>query len=184
MTTVFAEGPSDRRLLERLLADLQPRCGFRVVAANGRDAARPRARTHLVVARQPVALVMDAETTDAGRIMQQQRDLEDYFLWVSQGVPFRVVQFVPEVEVVFFQHPEVLRRVLGGRLDRNALVAGRFAPRAVLEELLRGGSLTELIERLTEEDLEELRKHEAVAELRSFVESSDVHSLAVSSRSA
>ncbi|HEX6747906.1 MAG TPA: hypothetical protein VF092_11500 [Longimicrobium sp.] len=184
MITIFAESITDRRLLERLLADLGPGCAFRVIHADGRDAARPLARTHLAIAHQPVALVMDAETTDTARIMQLQRDLEDYFLWVSQGVPFRVVQFIPEVEVVFFHHPEVLRRFLGDRLDKHAVVAGRFAPRAVLEELLQGSSLTELIERLTEEDLEELRKHETVAELRSFVESSDVHSLAVSSRSA
>src|SRR3954465_848280 len=128
MITVFVEGPSDQVLLSRLVSDLGQEEEIRLVASGGRDAARPLARKQLLVARDPVALVIDSDTTDSMRVAQQQRDLEDYLRWGAQGVGFAVIQFVPEIEVIFFQKPAVLRRALGQELDGSAVIAGKFAP--------------------------------------------------------
>jgi hypothetical protein len=172
MTTVFAEGETDRALLACLLSDLRPGRELRIVASGGSDAARPLARKQLLLSRDPVALVIDSDTTDAERISQQQRDLEDYLRWGAQGTPFSVVQFVPHIEIIFFDHPVVLRRLLGADVDEHAVFAGKFAPKAVLERLVAGtevGSPTEMLRRLTEQDLAELRRHETVDALRQFI---------------
>ena len=44
----------------------------------GRDAARPMARKFLLQYGEPIALLLDSDTTDVERAQQQQRDLEDY----------------------------------------------------------------------------------------------------------
>lgn len=172
-TTVFVEGVFDQLLIQRLLSDLHKQNGLRIKAAGGRDAARPRARKELLVSRQPVALVLDADTTDPTRVQQQQRDLEDYLSWGAQGLPFRVIQFTPELEVVFFNHPEVLTRIFDRKPDEMVILAGQAAPRHVLTQLLQGHKVPDridLIKMLTDADLDVLREDRLVAELRSFVE--------------
>jgi hypothetical protein len=176
MTTIFVEGASDRELISRLLRDVAEVGAFRVVAANGRDAARPLARKQLLISRSPVALVTDSDTTDRGRIEEQQEDLEDYLRWVSQGVPFAVIQFVPQIEAVFFRCPRILERISGERLDANALAAAVCAPAAVLQNLFghRADLIAAILPHLTEEDVAALRTHGSVRKLRQFVRNSAV----------
>jgi hypothetical protein len=172
MVTVFVEGVADQQLIEHLLADLVQGGAARVIASGGRDAARPRARKELLVRRRPVALVINSGTLDASRVAQQQRDLEDYLDWGGHGLGAEVIQFVPEAEVLFFHAPAVLERILHRGLDPDTVVAGGFAPRAVLERLaLQAGSkrLGDLFEMLSPLDLEVLREQEPIARLRTFI---------------
>jgi hypothetical protein len=173
MITVFVEGRSDEVVLSRLLSDLVPEEDIRLVASGGRDAARPLARKQLLVTRNPVALVIDSDTTDSMRVAQQQRDLEDYLRWGAQGVGFAVIQFVPEIEVIFFQGAAVLSRALGRDLDASTVIAGKFAPAAMLKQLMAQAgvdSLASLVARLDESDLAELRTVEPIAALRNFLQ--------------
>lgn len=173
MITIFVEGPTDELLLSRLLDDLGGL--LRIVVTGGRDAARPLARKQLLVAKEPVALVIDSDTTDPMRIAQQQRDLEDYLRFGAQGVPFAVIQFVPEAEGILFQNPAVLRNALGREPDESALVAGKFAPRAMVKQLMaRNGNddFASVVARLGEADLREIRRLEPVATLRKFIQQS------------
>jgi hypothetical protein len=173
MITVFAEGHSDEVVLSRLVSDLVPAEEIRLVASGGRDAARPLARKQLLLTREPVALVIDSDTTDSMRVAQQQRDLEDYLRWGAQGAGFAVIQFVPEIEVIFFQQPAVLRRALGQDIDASAVIAGKFAPAAMLKQLMAQAgidSFSTLVARLDEADLAELRTVEPVAALRRFLQ--------------
>lgn len=167
MTTVFVEGAADQKLLERLLADLAPTYPFRIIRANGRDAARPLARKHLLTRREPVVLVLDAETMDEQRVAQQQRDLEDYMRWGGMQMPYAVLQFVPEAEVVFFENPGVLQRLLDRTLPLEVVEAGRSAPRKMLGSLDQ--STLRLLNQLRDEDLNELRENEVVKTIRDFI---------------
>lgn len=167
MTTVFVEGVSEQKLLERLLADLVPAYRFKVIRANGRDAARPLARKHLLTRREPVVLVLDAGTTDEQRVAQQQRDLEDYMRWGGIQMPYAVLQFVPEAEVVFFENPVVLQRLVDRQLPLEVVEAGRSAPRKMLGSLDQ--STLRLLNQLRDEDLNALRNNEVVKTIRGFI---------------
>lgn len=84
----------------------------------------------------------------------------------------RGAPFVPELEVLFFEQPGPLERLLGRPLDAQGKVAGRVAPREMLHSL--GAELgiahrSDLLGRLIEEDLRQLRSQKTVAELRAFV---------------
>lgn len=172
MVHIVVEGPFDQQLIERLLTDLPSRGQYVLHSVGGRDAARPLARRYLIVNREPVAFVIDADVKDEQRVRQQQRDFEDYFLWGGQGIPFEVIQFVPEIEAIFFEQPGPLERLLGRPLDEQTSFAGRFAPKEMLRRLGPELSIAEpeqLLSILTEGDLQLLRKQKDIARLRRFV---------------
>jgi hypothetical protein len=47
-----------------------------------------------------------------------------------------VFTFVPEIEAVFFEAPEVLERTLGKTLSQEKVKVGRLVPKQTLTELL------------------------------------------------
>lgn len=173
MITVVTESLRHARLLNLLLSDLMQDHAVEVIDDGHPDSARPLARQISLLRQRPVALVIDAGTVDADRVAQQQADLEGYFRLTYNGLPLQVVHFVPTVEVIFFERPCVLERLLGRKLEPAVQVAGEIAPRAVLDRILPelgGENLMRRIEDLTHNDLRELRSHPTVAMIRRFVE--------------
>lgn len=173
MITIVTESPRHERLLNLLLSDLMQDHAVEVIDDRHRDSARPLARQISLLGRRPVALVIDADTVDANHVARQQADLEGYFRLTWNGLPLQVVQFVPAIEVILFERPRVLERLLGRKLEPVVLVAGEIAPRAVLDRILPevgGENLMRRIEELTGDDLRELRNHPTVAAIRAFVE--------------
>jgi hypothetical protein len=169
MSVVVTEGAFHRRVLDLLLADLADGYDLRVSAASTADAARPLAKRESVVDRQPVVLAVDAGGVDPDRVAAQQADLEFYFSLHSNGLPVSVVQFVPAIEAIFFERPQVLERLLGRKLDEALMIAGEIAPRAVLERLGYHGTLEDRLDALTYGDLCQLRGHPSIAAIREFV---------------
>jgi len=167
---IFVEGATAQKLLARVLEDLKPRYASRVVQGGGRDAVRPMARRQLLTKREPVALVVDSDTTNERRAKTQRRELEDYLAWGAAGTPFKVVQFIPEIEVVFFDCPSVLYRIVGKKIDTHAQEAGKLAPHRALAMLMPAYEKIAGIDKLRREDVGELRKHPVMVELRQFVE--------------
>jgi hypothetical protein len=101
---VVTEGAYDAALVPRALtsAGLE---NVHVAAAGGRSSAVSLARSILRSRRRPVALVMDADTTDPTRVREQAQVLSD--LVFSDGVSgstksasFRVFLAVPVMESV------------------------------------------------------------------------------------
>jgi hypothetical protein len=148
---------------------LKPKTSFTVVETRGRDAARPMARKQLLITHEPVVLVVDSDTTDDRRTKVQRRELEEYLAWGAADTPFKVLQFVPELEVVFFDSPSVLRSLVGKSVDKHAEAAGKLAPRKVLAMLVPDRDRLALIDKLRPTDVKELRKHPVIVDLRSFV---------------
>jgi hypothetical protein len=169
--TIFVEGAFDRELIAKLLGDLRGQYPFRLHAGRGLNALRPLARKSLVVDRSPVALVVDAESIDRDLVAAQKRDLEDYLAWGASGVPFKVIQFVPEAEVIFFEQQGFLQRVLKRRLTPSDVLAGKVAPRRFLDSqfAVAHRSRTELLRKLGVSEIVALRAHPQVQELREFV---------------
>lgn len=173
MITIATVSDCHERMLSLLLADLLGGGDVRIIGYDGEDHARPVARQLLMFRGQPVVFAIDAGTVDEQRVAQHQRDLDDYFAWGAGGSPFQVVQFVPTIEVIFFDRPAVLERLIGRKLEPVLKIAGEVAPRAVLErgvpELVEQ-KLADRLDELTPKDLRELRKHPAIASIREFVQ--------------
>jgi len=169
-TTVYVEGDTDKSLLEILLEDLRQTRNFNIIACGSRDAARPIARKQLIGTHQPVALVVDADTTDVHRAQSDTRDLLDYLHWGAGSTPFAVMQFVPEIESVFFDCPETLRSLVGHTVDDSWLSVGKNAPKVVLQSLTKHPNSEHWISKLNLSDIDLLRKHPVVAKLREFLE--------------
>lgn len=169
MVTIFVEGTAEQNLLGRLIADLPAAANVRLIAAGNADDARPRARKELLFHQRPALLVIDADSVDADRVEQQQRELEAYLAWGGNGVPYEVVQFVPTMEAVFFGAPDVLEHLVGRKVDELMLAAGEVAPRAVLERI-GVPDVQACLEKLTEDDIRKLRTHPAIASIREFVQ--------------
>ncbi len=54
----------------------------------------------------------------------------------AEAPPFQVFTFVPEIEAVFFESPQVLERLLGKPPSQEKVKDGRRLPKETLLELL------------------------------------------------
>lgn len=170
--SIVVEGPVDHALLDRLLDDLREEHPFHIIEARGRNAARPVARRELVTKQAPVVLVLDSDTTNEDEASRQLRELHDYLSWNTWGNSFKIVQFVPEIEVLFFELPKVLESIIGKKVDEVAAGAGKAAPRRVLSLLVPSLDRIALVKKLKPADLDALRKHPKLVELRTFLTTS------------
>lgn len=170
---ILVEGEIDQRIIEQLLTDLRKTHSFKIMKCGGRDAARPMARKLLLQYSEPVALLLDADTTDTNRAHQQQRDLEDYLRWAPREIPFIVQQFVPEIEVIFFERPKAVMHVLGRNLREKTILIGKKAPKEMLKDLLEEkhiGGIEGMLSKFNDADLGDLREHPMAKGLRDFIE--------------
>lgn len=168
--SVLVEGSFGLRFLKHVLADLDEKHSFTIEGGKTQNAVRPWARKKLVTTRDPVALVINSDTNDETRIRQQQGELEYYLNWVAGPTPYRVIQFVPAMEAVLFETPDVLEKIAGKRLQHQAIAtAGRYAPLQILNSMDLDAD--QVLDDLDESDLQSLRKNQHVRELRKFIES-------------
>lgn len=91
---VITEGPFDAEILKQLLSAKVLR-DTEFVVAHGRYGAQSVARTLLATRHIPVALVVDADTTDEARIAEQKDFLEELLRQASSGTRFQVFLIKP-----------------------------------------------------------------------------------------
>ncbi len=164
---VVVEGRADQLLFEKLLEDLNESARIQVHVAEGKLSAHPLARTLQVRQGEPVALVLDADTTDRATAEQEQAMYESYLNFTSKGVPFIVILIKPSVEEIFFEFPEFLSDITGKTFQARDMLAGRAAPKMYLSEL--GVNWMKSVPTFTERHLETLRNAEPIAAFRRFV---------------
>jgi hypothetical protein len=133
------------------------------------------ARTILAVRREPVALVLNADTTDPAAVSTRRQEVEEVIGEAASRAPFRWLLAVPALQSLLFSRPDLLTRTFGKgmfALDR-VLDIGRFSPREAYRLLDPNGSeeatFGRLLEALSAEDLAALRKEPPVRELIAFV---------------
>lgn len=169
---IVTEGEFSATLLAKLLAD-EVQLDTHIVSASGKSDAQSLARSLVAARRRPVALVLDANTSEDGLVAEQRLVSRELLAMASPGIPIEVFMAVPSIERLFFAEPELLGRLLGHTLSDVERVEGRFAPRAVLGRLLKGPtkvrSMSELLAALTEDDAAQMCKHTPVAEIKEFL---------------
>lgn len=168
---IVVEGKTDVLIL-RVLLHNELTNGMRFFAGQGRESLVTLARNLLVHEGEPVLLVMDIATAEV-----QSRDemvAETLRALSTVGAPsmFQVFTFVPEIEIVFFEAPDVLQRVLGTTLPQPALEEARLKPKSVLHGLLDEAkipNLEALLRKLDEEAIEALSRGEQAVALKEAV---------------
>jgi hypothetical protein len=133
---IVTEGEWDAALLRTLL-EPELAQAIRVVAAGGRSSVVSYATSILVSKREPVALVLDADTVDAAAVRSQERVIYDPVRAAAYRTPFRLFLMVPQLETVLFRDVEVLSHLTGVEVGQQDLREAEVRPKQVLEELLR-----------------------------------------------
>ncbi|MEY2977672.1 MAG: hypothetical protein ACO31I_14430 [Prochlorotrichaceae cyanobacterium] len=175
MTTyILCEGESDARLIERLLPEALM-MEAKVFPAGGLYAVNSLARSLIVRRQCPVAIVVDADEIRPNRVEQRRSEIEEILERVAIDAPVKVVLAVPEMEIIFFQDRSLLSSLVGYEVPQDTFNAAQYEPKQILMELMsqseRFNHGSELIERLTTEDLHILRKAPVIQELVQFLQS-------------
>jgi predicted ATP-dependent endonuclease of OLD family len=169
---IVVEGPSDVVLLRELLRpDFDPeKHNIRIVEGGGWSGADSLARTILVVRKEPVVLVVDADTTVPERIREHQQFLDGSLGQVGARTPWRVFLAVPEIEALLFTDRQTLENLVGKRVSQEQFIRGQYEPRKVLDKLLSGQSYAQVFEqRLPQMDLSAVREQPLIRELKEFL---------------
>lgn len=114
-------------------------------------------------------LVTNADTTNPSLARAREQDLDFYFAWRVNDRPFKLIQFVPLCEVVFFEVPGLLEEVLGKPVDPVLKQVGPDAPKKVMSVL--GTSVQQIAKAANRSRIaQRLREHPQLAEIREFVQ--------------
>ena len=138
---IVVEGKTDATAIRAILgADLARRA--RVFAAQGRTSLVTVARNLFFHEGGPVLIVMDADTTTAHMVEEQKaltRAAVESLIPGSMNGRDRGVEvfaFVPEIEVIFFEAPPALERLLGEPVPPATVEEGLLIPHKTLAALL------------------------------------------------
>jgi hypothetical protein len=132
------------------------------------------ARTIILRYYKPVAVVIEANTPNPKRVAQE-RLSADESIRIAAGrlVPYKIILAVPEIETVFFQRPEVLRRRFDGEVTDHLLELAQYSAHAALGKLAADGDPDKLrkqiLKTLTAEEVAALRQTDLMQEVLEFI---------------
>ncbi len=185
---IVTEGQFDAELLTRLLAE-EVREGVSIKAAGGKSGAQSLARSLVAARRRPVALVLDADTTDEASVHRQRLVARELLAMASPGIPTEVFMAVPSMEVLFFKDDALLRALLGRLIpgfggNVNVADQGPYEPKRALQKILETlqearriwvkpgpPSLSDLVQGLTNADAARMSEYPPVSDIKHFIQS-------------
>ncbi len=169
---IVCEETLDSQLLKRVLpTELLNTVG--VVAAGSLSSVKSMARSLVVRRRVPIAIVVDAETVNPDQVEERYREIKEIVEGVAANTPIEVILAVPTLESVFFQDSSLMPRLFGHVPSQAVLSMAVYEPEKVLTELIAESkqyqTQAELIEQLTPEDIEILRKMPVMRKMLQFL---------------
>lgn len=171
---IVCEGERDAQLLKRLLPE-ESISNVEIVAAGGLSAVKSLARSLIVRRQSPVAIVADADATIPEQVEQRLKDTEEIVGNIAVNTPVKVILAVPTLEIIFFQDVSLLSRLLGYVPSQDVLSLAVYQPWQALKLLISQSknfqTQAQLVDQLTNEDLEVLRKATVVQEIIQFLQS-------------
>lgn len=103
---LVVEGRTDAEILRRFLPrSLQQH--YKLVIGDGKSSAISDARTLLTLSREPVALVVDADTTDPDQVREEESTTRQLLQSASAGINCEVFLAVPNLEGIRQNHGAV-----------------------------------------------------------------------------
>jgi hypothetical protein len=171
---IVCEGIFDVHLLKRVLPE-ELLNNVEIVYAGGLSAVKSLARSLIVRRQVPVAIVVDADSVAPEIIQERLKSIEELVESVSVNTPIKVIAAVPQTEIIFFQDIGLLSGLLGYEPSQNMLTIAAFQPCKTLKTLLSQSynkdNFSQVINQLTNEDLEILRQAPFIQELIHFLQS-------------
>lgn len=132
---ILVEGETDAAILRRLLAP--PRVGdtAEIVVGGGSSSVVSLARSYLITRPEPVAVVVDADTTDLRRAGERRSDIVALLHMVAPSSRSEVFMAIPSIEMIFFHDKQLAEKVFGSAYDGEQRVRSEYEPKAVLERV-------------------------------------------------
>ena len=177
--SVLTEGNFDGMLLGKLIADEQEKYDIEIRVVGGKSSIYSFARTLLAVKRIPVAIVIDADSPEQDAALERQLEAEEVIGNAAAGLPFRVIVAVPELEILFFQRLELLRRVYGEVVDEHLTELAQLSPRRALMKLAPDKTYEfarmDVLRAMNDSDVQSLRESPLIQDLLSFLATAVLH---------
>jgi hypothetical protein len=171
---ILTESTFDAALLATVLTEDDLREAS-IRAVDGQSSIYSVARTFLAVRQEPVAVVIDAESSDPRAVSRRRDAAEEVIGDVASGVPYRVIVAVPEMLVLLFRRPELLRRVFGNVVTDHLLELAEADPRKALRKLDPSAADDELrfrvLQAMDRDDTDALQRSDLIQELTTFLRS-------------
>jgi hypothetical protein len=103
---IVVEGKSDAAALKRFLPPaIKAKCRF--IVGKGRSSAISDARTLLVLSKEPVALVVDADTNDPSQLKKQKTTLRQLLQSAAAGINCEAFLAIPTMDSIVAKHGPV-----------------------------------------------------------------------------
>jgi hypothetical protein len=169
---VIVEGHTDARILQVVLpASLQK--NTMILMAGDRGSLPSIARTMLVKAHKPVAVLVDTDSVDRAIIHERLQTTEELLKSVSGRIPVKVIPLIPTIEALFFEAPGLMQKLFPSTVTSELLLLAEHDPKEALSQLLGIKAdlplIGKLLDRLDDEDVEKLRATRPMAELLDFL---------------
>lgn len=166
---VVTEGKIDIAILKAILKpDEDDNVEF--FPAGGWSSADSYSRSVLVNGNRNVALVVDADTTDANLAEERRSFLHRSMGAIASSSKWIVIVIEPEIEMLLFKDRKVIEALAGRSLSETDCVRASFTPKAVLKELFAGKNLVDIYENdLPNLNLNQIREATPIQELMTFL---------------
>ena len=167
---IVVEGPSDAEILRALL-DKTLLEDVKFINGEGKYGAETMARSLLLDRHIPVLLVIDADTSNSEAIRSYQQDLEFLTRSAAMGAPYKILQAVPTIEVVFLQDRTLFEQLIERRFSDLEWQLGQKHPKELLNQSPEGATrfIQSTLSKLTDSMRHTFRQHPLIQEITAFL---------------
>jgi hypothetical protein len=163
---IVTEGKTDSLLLERVLTGFD---NLKIKTGSGYSSALSLASSILIYHKQPVLLLLDADSNEPTEVADRYEFVRTYLKRSIPGAVFKVILFEPELEKIFFEDATVTEHLIGRPLAATELQSAQLHPKRFLQEA-KVGNGPELIAKLQSDDIERLNQLGVFKEIKSFLQ--------------
>jgi hypothetical protein len=173
MLHILVDSKTAEFLLVKLLQPEQQAGSLQCRFAAPMSSLYASARTLLIVRNEPVAVVLDAESTYPRVAAQQRQAAEEVIGDAAWRAPLRILVAVPAVDALLFRRPDAVARAYGP-VPQSLLELGRISPRDAFAKLDSTVSLEQvalkIIHELDDADIAALQAESPMRELLEFLD--------------
>ncbi len=172
MLHVLVDSNTGEVLLARLLHAEQQAGSIRIRSFTIRSSLYGSARTLLMLRKEPVAVVVDADSSRPGVADRRRQDTGEVIGEAAYAAPLLILVAVPAMEALVFRRPDAVARAYGP-VSQDLIELGLVSPWTALEKLDRTVSSDQvslnIVKELDDADVMALRAESPVRELLEFL---------------
>ena len=173
MMTVLASSNTATMLLLRLMRPEQEAESVEFRCAHPASSLYSAAKTLLVIRKQPVAIVLDADSTEPQMADRAKDEALEVIGESATNAPLRILVAVPAIESLLFFRADAVHRAFGS-IPSDLIELGLVSPGDALQRLQSGvdryAASVKAITHLNQDDIDLLRTKSPVRELLKFLD--------------